>query len=161
MLFKKEWLMFTELSEIIFHNLLTTLGKREHKRVNWTAIHIYCMYIYIYVMPFNMELLFQLRCSGKTLLVSHVGFHALLRSCFGKPRGWFGFLRWLSFGNTWYIWKLLVGGTGEALLCSRWIRCSVMLRFGTVLDFFRWLVSRWASSGPARVGGRSCESRKR
>ncbi len=50
--------------------------------------------------------------------------------------------------------------TGK-LICRRWIRCSVMLRFGTVLDFFRWLVLRRASSGPARVGGRSCESRKR
>ncbi len=29
-----------------------------------------------------------------------------------------------------------------------------------VLDFFRWLVPRRASSGPARVGGRSCESGK-
>ncbi len=36
-----------------------------------------------------------------------------------------------------------------------------MLRFGPVLDFFRWLAPRRASSGPARVGGRSCESRKR
>ncbi len=33
--------------------------------------------------------------------------------------------------------------------------------FGTVLDFFRWLAPRWASSGPARVGGRSCENGKR
>ncbi len=33
--------------------------------------------------------------------------------------------------------------------------------FGTVLDFFRWLDPRWASSGPARVGGRSCENGKR
>ncbi len=33
--------------------------------------------------------------------------------------------------------------------------------FGTVLDLPRWLASRRASSGPARVGGRSCESGKR
>ncbi len=31
----------------------------------------------------------------------------------------------------------------------------------TVLDLPRWLASRRASSGPARVGGRSCESGKR
>ncbi len=46
--------------------------------------------------------------------------------------------------------------------CSPLQSLNSLLRygFGTVLDFFRWLVPRWASSGPARVGGRSCENGK-
>ncbi len=53
MLFKKEWLMFTELSEIVNINVLT-----GQPYIYTVCIYIY---IYIYVMPFNMELLFQLR----------------------------------------------------------------------------------------------------
>ncbi len=40
---------------------------------------------------------------------------------------------------------------------NSWLRYG----FGTVLDPLRWLVPRWASSGPARVGGRSRENGKR
>ncbi len=40
---------------------------------------------------------------------------------------------------------------------NSWLRYG----FGTVLDPLRWLVPRWASSGPARVVGRSRENGKR
>ncbi len=39
---------------------------------------------------------------------------------------------------------------------NSWLRYG----FGTVLDPLRWLVPRWASSGPARVVGRSRENGK-
>ncbi len=62
------------------------------------------------------------------------------------------------FGET-----LLRDVTGKALLCSAVVEFVApwCYGFGTVLDFFRWLVLRRASSGPARVGGRGCESGKR
>ncbi len=80
---------------------------------------------------------------------------ALLR----LSRGRFVLLRLLSCGDL----KLLRDVTGKALLCSAVVEFVApwCYGFGTVLDFFRWLAPRWASSGPARVGGRSCESGKR
>ncbi len=80
---------------------------------------------------------------------------ALLR----LSRGRFVLLRLLSCGDL----KLLREVTGKALLCSAVIEFVApwCYGFGTVLDFFRWLAPRWASSGLARVGGRSCESGKR
>ncbi len=80
---------------------------------------------------------------------------ALLR----LSRGRFVLLRLLSCGDL----KLLREVTGKALLCSAVIEFVApwCYSFGTVLDFFRWLAPRWASSGPARVWGRSCEGGKR
>ncbi len=76
-------------------------------------------------------------------------------SLFRVSRGQFVLLRLLSCGDL----KLLRDVTGKAL-CSA-VVAPWCYGFGTVLDFFRWLAPRWASSGPARVGGRSCENGKR
>ncbi len=72
--------------------------------------------------------------------------------CPRRPHGWFGLLRVLSCGNL----KLLRDVTGKAL-CSAVVEFVApwFYGFGTVLDFINGWFSRWESSGPARVGGRS------
>ncbi len=86
---------------------------------------------------------------------------------------WLRFPAWVQFfvsGGTWsvrapsvaLVWRLETAAWRHRE-SSPLQSLNSLLRygFGTVLDFFRWLVPRWASSGPARVGGRSCENGKR
>ncbi len=54
-----------------------------------------------------------------------------------------------SFGETSAAWRHRESSPLQS--SNSWLRYG----FGTVLDPLRWLVPRWASSGPARVGGRS------
>ncbi len=76
-------------------------------------------------------------------------------SSFRVSRGQFVLLR----GNS-AAWR---HRESSPLLCSAVVEFVApwCYGFGTVLDLPRWLASRRASSGPARVGGRSCESGKR
>ncbi len=60
-----------------------------------------------------------------------------------------------SFGETSAAWRHRESSPLQS--SNSWLRYG----FGTVLDPLRWLVPRWASSGPARVGGRSRENGKR
>ncbi len=84
---------------------------------------------------------------------------------------WFRFPAWVPFfvsGVTWSARRVALEtllahvawrhrGSSPLQSSNSWLRYG----FGTVLDSLRWLVPRWASSGPARVGGRSCENGKR
>ncbi len=71
------------------------------------------------------------------------GFHVVSTRCSGK-------LCWLTLRD-------VIGESSPLQSSNSWLRYS----FGTVLDPLRWFVPRWASSGPARVGGRSRENGKR
>ncbi len=86
---------------------------------------------------------------------------------------WLRFPAWVQFfvsGVTWsvrapsvaLVWRLETAAWRHRE-SSPLQSLNSLLRygFGTVLDFFRWLVPRWASSGSAHVGGRSCENGKR
>ncbi len=92
----------------------------------------------------------------------------LLAFCWFKAgwMRWFRFPAWVlcfgfhvvgscSFGETSAAWRHRESSPLQS--SNSWLRCG----FGTVLDPLRWLVPRWASSGPARVGGRSRENGKR
>ncbi len=88
-----------------------------------------------------------------------------------QARSWFRFPAWVQFfvsGVTWSARRVALEtllahvawrhrGSSPLQSSNSWLRYG----FGTVLDSLRWLVPRWASSGPARVGGRSCENGKR
>ncbi len=71
------------------------------------------------------------------------GFHVVSTRCSGK-------LCWLTLRD-------VIGESSPLQSSNSWLRYG----FGTVLDPLRWLVPRWASSGPARAGGRRCENGKR
>ncbi len=92
----------------------------------------------------------------------------LLAFCWFKAgwMRWFRFPAWVlcfgfhvvgscSFGETSAAWRHRESSPLQS--SNSWLRYG----FGTVLDPLRWLVPRWASSGPARVGGRSRENGKR
>ncbi len=110
---------------------------------------------------------------------SELGMFSLLYLLSVVEAGWmFGFVFRVSsmcwFGSSFRVSRgqfVLLRGNSAAwrhresspLLCSAVVEFVApwCYGFGTVLDLPRWLASRWASSGPARVGGRSCESGKR
>ncbi len=71
---------------------------------------------------------------------------------FHFPREFNVLVRFFVSGVTWSV----RASSGKPKNIAPWC-----YGFGTVLDFIDGWFSRWESSGPARVGGRSCESGKR